>query len=124
MTTLPNSSRTSFYLGYLEFGPNSTYQFRDSGQHHDQRSAQTENFFIRYPTGVVEVHYAASIVPSTLLESVPEGAIVATLVFKSADRKDQATFSITSSELGRRLDFRSDKPLTFNMNKSWESHWN
>ncbi len=124
MSTLPNSSRVSFYLGYLEFGPNSTYQFTDSGQHHDQRSAQKENFFMLYPTGTVEVHYAVSVTPSTLLESVQKGTVVAKLVFNSANQQGQSTFSITSSELGRRLDFSAEKPMSFRLNKPWESYWN
>ncbi len=125
MTTLPVPANhgTRFWLGNVKFGPNSTYQFTDSGQHPKQRAAQAENFFMLHPTGTVEVRYVAPITADTLLESVAEDATIAHLVFTSADHKHQATFAITSSERARRLVFGADKPLSFYMDSGWRSFW-
>ena len=125
MATLPDSANngTRYWLGNLEFGPEMSYAFQDSGQHRNQRSAQAENYFMLHPTGKVAVHYVAPISSHTLLETVPEGATISHLIFTSADGKSQATFSITSSERSRRLEFRGDKPLPFAMDTSWKSLW-
>jgi len=122
MTTLP-SNGTRVWLGNVEFTEDMTYRFTDSGQHPNQRGAQTENFFLLHPTGKVEARYIPPITPDTLLESLAEGTTVAHLTFTSADAKHQATFSITSSERSRRLDFSADKPLSFLMDTSWRSFW-
>ncbi|MBL8516258.1 MAG: hypothetical protein JNM76_04725 [Betaproteobacteria bacterium] len=123
MATLPNAAGGSFHLGRLEFRPNSTYQFTDSGQHPGQRSAQAENFFMLHPTGTVEVRYPAPVKPDTLLESLSEGAIVAKLIFTSANGKHQAAHLIASSERARRLHFAADTPLPFQMSASWANFW-
>ena len=67
--------------------------------------------------------YRPPVTPDTLLESLAEGTTVADLVFTSADGKHQATFSITSSERSRSLDFSADKPLAFVLDTSWKSFW-
>ncbi len=54
---------------------------------------------------------------------IPEETIVARLIFSAVDGKHQATFSISSSERSRRLDFSADKPLSFLMDTSWRSFW-
>jgi hypothetical protein len=104
-------------------GSDSTYRFIEGGQFPDERAAQKQNFFMLYPVGSVEVHYAGSISPGTLLESLEEGAPVADLVFTSSDRKHTATFSLASSERDRRLVFRADEPLSFNMAAGWQNYW-
>lgn len=122
MTTLPING-TRFWLGNVEFTEDMTYRFTDSGQHPGQRGSQTENFFILYPNGKVQVRYSPPVTPDTVLESLPEGATVAHLVFISADGKYKATFSITSSERSRSLDFSADKPLAFMLDTAWKSFW-
>jgi hypothetical protein len=119
----PANHGSQFWLGNLEFGSNSTYRFIDSGQNLDHRAAQTENFFLRHPSGIVEVRYVGSNTPDTELESVAEGTTVAHLVFTSSDHKHTATFFITSSERERRLVFGADEPLSFHMATGWQSYW-
>jgi hypothetical protein len=125
MFTLPDPTNhgNQFWLGNLKFESNSTYRFIDSGQNLNQRAAQAENFFMLHPAGTVEVRYVAPITRDTVLESVGEGATIARLVFRSADHKHTATFSITSSERARRLVFAADKPLSFYMDTSWKNFW-
>lgn len=119
----PENHGSQYWLGDLGFGSNSTYRFINSGQFLDQRAAQAENFFILHPSGTVEVRYVGSITPDTRLESVKEGAVIAHLVFTSDDRRDTATFLITSSERKRRLVFGADKPLSFCMTTGWQNYW-
>jgi hypothetical protein len=125
MYTLPDPANhgTCFWLGNVKFAADLTYEFTDSGENRDHRSAQKENFFMLRPAGKVEVRYVAPIMPDTLLESVPEGAKIANLVFTSSDGKHEATFSITSSEQLRCLRFGADKPLSFRMDTGWKSFW-
>jgi len=128
MTTIPDPAshderESPLWLGDLKFSADMTYQFVDSGQFLNQRGAQTNNFFMRHPTGKVAVRYVAPISPDTLLETVREGATVAYLTFTSADGKGQATFSIVSSEQARWLEFRGDKPLSFRMGMAWKNIW-
>jgi hypothetical protein len=119
----PANHGTSSWLGDLEFGSDSTYRFIDSNQFPDQRTAQKQNFFMLHPVGSVEVHYAESISADTLLESVEEGKTVGNLVFTSSDHKHTATFSIASSERDRSLEFKADKPLSFEMATGWQNYW-
>jgi len=125
MTTLPEpgSGGSMYWLGDLEFGPDMTYRFADSGQSHDHRGGQGANFFMRHPVGRVAVRYVAPISPETLLEAVPDGATIAHLTFTAGDGKNQATFSIATSERSRRLEFRGANPLTFAMSTFWNSYW-
>jgi hypothetical protein len=122
MTTLPIDG-TRYWLGNVKFAEDMTYRFTDSRQHSGQRGAQGENFFLLHPEGKVEVHYLPPVTADTLLESVAEGTAIARLAFTSADGKHQATFSITSSERSRSLDFSAEKPLSFLMDTSWKSSW-
>jgi hypothetical protein len=125
MSTLPDPANhgTMFWLGNLEFDSGTTYRFKESGQVQNPRALQIENFFIRCPVGKVAVRYGDNVSPGTLLETLPEGATIAHLIFTSPDGKDQATFSIISSERSRRLQFGGDKPLTFAMDTVWKRFW-
>jgi hypothetical protein len=119
----PTNHGSQYWLGELEFGPRSTYRFIDRRQNLEHRATQTENFFMLYPTGTVEVHYVGSTTPDTRLELVGEGTTVAHLTFTSGDRKHAATFFVTSSARERRLVFGADKPLSFYMDTAWQNHW-
>ena len=110
MTTVPDPKNhgNCFWIGNLSFGPGPAYRFVDSGQNTSFRDAQGQNFFMLHPAGTVEIRYVAPTTADTLLESLAEGATVAHLIFTSADKKDHATFSITSSERSRRLVFGAE----------------
>jgi hypothetical protein len=121
MTTLPvppygNNS----WLGNLSFGADRTYQFTASGLNTNPRNGQAGNFFMRYPTGKVTVQYISPNTAETLLESLAESAVIANLAFTAKDGAHKETFSIKSSEQSRRLDFYSEKPLSFVMYTSWK----
>src|SRR6185503_10499349 len=111
MTTAsdPKNHGNRFWIGNVSFGSNSTYRYEKQGEFEfaDKRVSQASNFFVLHPTGTVEVRYVAPITADSLLESLPEGATVANLVFTPADRGQPATFSIKSSEQNRRLVFSS-----------------
>lgn len=119
--TPPNGIK--FWLGNLRFDDGMTYRFKDSGQNMDHRQGQADNFFMRHPSGKYEVSYSAPVMRDTLLETLAEDVTIARLIFTSADGKSVATFTITSSEVSRRLTFASDKPLCFVMDTSWKNFW-
>ncbi len=125
MTTVPDPKNhgNTFWIGNLKVGRGHGYHFVDNGQNTSFRSAQDQNFFMLHPAGTVEVRYVAPTTADTLLESLAEGATVAHLIFTSADKKAQATFSITSSERSRRLVFGAEKPLPFAMDTGWKNFW-
>jgi hypothetical protein len=118
MLTLPNTNYkgTRFVLGELELAQDMTYRLTDI----DESYAQAKNFFLLCPTGKVEVRYVAAVTPDTHLESLAEGATIAHLTFTSNDGNQQATFSITSSESSRMLNFSADRPLSFVAYTIWK----
>jgi hypothetical protein len=121
MTTLPAPPYgNSSWLGNLSFGADRTYQFKASGLTAGQRNEPAGNFFLRSPTGKVAVQYLSPNTAETLLESVAESTVIANLTFTSTDGAHKETFSIKSSEQSRRLDFYSEKPLSFVMYTSWK----
>ena len=125
MYTLPDPAHYNLqsWLGNVKLCE-STYRFKESGGATPaQRAAQAKNFFMRNPAGRVEIRYAAPVTAESLLETLPEGTVVARLVFTAADHKQRATFSITSSEPARCLRFGADQPLTFSMSTSWHNFW-
>jgi len=123
MVTLadPANHGSQFWLGNLTFGPESTYRFIDSGANLEHRAAQIDNFFMLHPDGTVEVRYVGSTKADTLLESLAEGSTVARLVFTSGAHS--ATFSVTSSARERRLAFKADEPLSFELHTGWKKYW-
>lgn len=124
MTTRPDPAHhgTRFWLGNVKFGPGAAYQFTDSGANQSQRGGQENNFFLLHPAGTVEVRHEEKVTPETLLETLPEGAVVARLTF-TANSGAKATFSIACSEQGRCLTFEGDQALPFCMDTSWKNFW-
>lgn len=122
MMTLEDSYNTHFWLGNIKFEDNLTYVYTDSGSNLKHRGAQSQNFFMLHSNGTVGIRYAEGIGPDTLLEDLPEPALIAHFTFTSVDGKTQATYQIISS--GRNLTFTSDEPLSFEMYRSWNNWWN
>jgi hypothetical protein len=127
MTTIadPKNHGNRFWIGNVRLGEDSSYRYEKQGEFEfaNKHVSQADNFFVLHPEGTVEVRYVAPITADTLLESVPEGATVAHMIFTAADRGKQAAFAIQSSEQNRRLVFTSDKPLPFALETSWQSFW-
>jgi hypothetical protein len=117
----PNNYGNCSWLGNLSFEADSAYQFNNSGLNTGQRNGPSGNFFMRYPKGKVAVQYISPNTAETLLESVAESAVIANLTFTSADGAHKETFSIKASTQSRRLDFYSEKPLSFVMYSSWKN---
>jgi hypothetical protein len=111
------------WLGNLMIETNLSYTFKDSGQFPEKSAQQTNNFFYLYPSGAVDVEYAAGVSDHTLLESLPSGTVVAWLHFRSEERKARQSFTIITKEPSRRLVFGASVPLLFEMDKAWENFW-
>jgi hypothetical protein len=117
----PNS--VSYWLGNLQIEPDGSYSFKDSGQFPTKSARQSNNFFYLHPVGTVEIQYAAGVSAETLLETLPTESDVAQLHFRAADGHAKQTFSIKTQESARRLMFVGFDPLSFEMDKGWESLW-
>ena len=73
--------------------------------------------------GAVEIQYAADVAEDALLEALPTGSVVAWLHFRTGDGAARQTFTITTQEPARRLVFGASTPLSFEMDKGWDSYW-
>jgi len=117
----PNSVKC--WLGNLHIQPDLSYSYKDSRAFPAKSALQTNNFFYLNPAGTVEIQYAAGVSDEALLEALPSGGVVAWLHFQARDGYARQTFSIAMWEPGRRLVFGASTPLSFEMDKSWESFW-
>jgi uncharacterized protein (TIGR02996 family) len=84
---------------------------------------QEQNYFLRHPTGSATVELATGITPQTLLESLPEGAPVATVVVSAGDGETNQTYAIVLDLATRRLRFESVAPMRFQLWKGWVNYW-
>jgi hypothetical protein len=121
MTTLP-SPQMKYWLGDLDLKSGSTYKFVDSGEweslHH--REKQTNNFFLKHPIGRFTIQFASGCSPSTVLERLPEAAVICSLTFVAADGSAQATYDIVAYPSERSLMFSTKtQRLIFLMEKGW-----
>lgn len=121
--TPKHGPKNHYYMGNLHIDGHWRYRFHDSNQHQDKRAGQEKNFFLLHPSGKVSVEYIPPYESSTLLESVPEGAVIARLKFQSDNGKEVATFRLSSSELWRKLSFSGTSALSFRLDKPWNSYW-
>ena len=111
------------WLGNLQIEPDLSYFYKDSGQFPEKSAQQTNNFFYLHPVGTVEIQHAAGVTDKTPLEALPTGSVVAWLHFRSGNGRARQTFTITTQEPARRLVFGASTPLSFEMDKGWESFW-
>ena len=108
-------------LGDLQIRANMTYQFVDNGAIQDETKSERNNFFILHPTGRVQIRYVGKTTSQTLLETLPNHAKIAEVLFVSSDRRYQAKFDIVNDSEQRELVFSSAQSMAFEMNKSWNS---
>lgn len=111
------------WLGNLQIEQDLSYSYKDSGQFPAKSALQTNNFFYVHPAGTVEIQYAAGVTGEALLEALPTESVVAWLHFLSGDGRARQTFTITTKAPHRSLVFGASAPLSFDMDKSWESDW-
>lgn len=125
MVSLPTDASGSgrYWLGNLQVEPDLSYSYKDSGQFPEKSAQQTNNFFYLHSAGRVEIQYAPGVTDETLLEALPAGSIVAWLDFRSRDGRARQTFTITTKAPARRLVFGAATPLSFEMDKWWNSCW-
>jgi hypothetical protein len=118
----PPSPQIKYWLGDLDLKTGSTYKFVDSGEyeslHHRER--QTNNFFLKHPTGQFAIQFASGCSPDTVLERLPDAAVLCTLTFVPADGSSQVTFEIVAYPSERRLVFSTKtRASIFLMEKGW-----
>ena len=117
----PNAQRC--WLGNLQIEPDLSYSYKDSGQFPEKSAHQTRNFFYLHLAGTVEIQYATGVTDEALLEALTTESMVAWLHFRSDDGRARQTFTITTKAPHRSLVFGASAPLSFDMDKSWESDW-
>ncbi len=125
MVSLPDDASGSgrCWLGNLQIEQDLSYSYRDSGQFPEKSAQQRDTFFYLHPIGTFQVQYVTDVTGKTLLESLATGKVIAWLHFRASDGHARQTFTITTKEPERRLVFGASTPLSFEMDKSWESFW-
>ena len=111
------------WLGNLHIEQDLSYSYKDSGQFPAKSARQTSHFFYLHPAGTVEIQYAAGVTGEALLEALPTEIVVAWLHFRSGDGRARQTFTITTKAPRRSLVVGASAPLSFDMDKRWESDW-
>jgi hypothetical protein len=107
----------------LDLKTDSTYKFIDSGEYESlrHREKQTNNFFLKHPVGRFSIRFASGCSPDTVLERLPEAAVLCSVTFVAANGSSQATFEIVAYPSERRLVFSTKtRPPTFSMEKGWQ----
>jgi hypothetical protein len=120
--TTPPSPQLKYWLGDLNLKTGSTYKFVDSGEYESlhHREKQANNFFLKHPTGRFAIQFASGCSPDTVLEHLPDAAVLCSLTFVSADGSSRATFEIVAYPSERRLVFSTmTRPQIFLMEKGW-----
>jgi hypothetical protein len=123
MSTPPNENGTQFWLGTVELRDDLTYLFEDGGTNQKVRDDQKQNFFLRHPKGKFEIRYATGYDGETLLETVPDGAVLGHLVFTPDEEGGTESYDVLSWSTGRVLTFQGDRPISFRLSKSWQEFW-
>lgn len=120
MLSKPLPSGYNDWLGELWLYKNLKYKFVDSKRYHVPRAKKYDIFFLEYPEGKIEVHYAPGISAKTRLEEVKKGT-VAKITFISGDDKHAASFDITTDPQQRDLNFTGDN-LPFQLHLAGWKH--
>jgi hypothetical protein len=77
-----------YWLGNLSLMPESAFKFVDSGQNLDHRVHQTDNFFMKRPTGRFKVQFAPGCSSDTILERLSDGTLLCTLTFSAEEEEN------------------------------------
>lgn len=109
-----------YWVGNVSLKWDSSFTFVDSGQSLDHRVSQFQNFFMEHSAGRFAVQFSAGCSADTVLERLPEGALLCRLTFSPADGSPQASYDIIAYASERRLAFETKKrPLAFLLEKTW-----
>ncbi len=122
MTTLPDASNrgTTYSLGGFLLQEDGTYQLENPLPN---RPGQEENLFLRYPTGTAEVEYAPGVTGRTLLENVPEEAVIAAVAFAAEGGVARWVLSLVADRGKRTVLFERSEPLPFLLARGWANRW-
>ena len=124
MSTLPNPGNHGTYgLGTVCLFENGRYLSTDRFGNSMHTPDREQNYFICHPRGSADIRYATGITAQTRLESLPESALIATVVCSTADGEANQTYSIILDLAARRLHFHSEAPMTFQLWKGWVNYW-
>jgi hypothetical protein len=125
MATLPdpNNHGNCCSIGSVHLSSDNRYWFTDHFQHSPRGLGQEENIFLHNPTGAASVEFAPGVIAQTLLESLPEGSLVATVVVWADEQPSSRMYSIISDLSTRQLHFESDPPIPFQLRKGWGRYW-
>ena len=72
-----------------------------------------DGYFMDHPDGRIEVLYEAGITAETLLETLPEGAVVARIHFMSSEGAGSVNFPLVNSNRHRVLEFKGEASFAF-----------
>jgi hypothetical protein len=116
----PPEPQMKYWLGNLSLMPESAFKFVDSGQNLDHRAHQTENFFMKHPTGHIKVQFAPGCSSDTILERLSDGTLLCTLTFSTEDGSAHTIYDVVAYPSERRLAFSVKKrPSNFLLEKGW-----
>lgn len=112
-----------FYLGALELRAGMTY-FYDRRPVLLPGSDNPARFLVAHPEGKIRITYSSGLTPHTLLESLPEGVVVANIEFSAPeDESARMTCQVVSSEQMRALilspQLENDASGKFEARASW-----
>ena len=130
MSTLLDNYRTRFSIGELVLQTDGSYRFKRVGPWLAYYTKDASNFFTAHPSGTYTVFYPKPVQESSVMESLPDKSVIATLKFV-ADPADKPAGETQAIDLlidvpERTLYFAPhiEPPLTYQVEKSWEEFWN
>jgi hypothetical protein len=123
MTTTPDRDGMHYWLGDLSLRPDRTYVFGSSNDFPEQWAVRSDNFFKQHPSGTFEIQYEAGCTDETLLEGLPNNAVLCQLVLLPMGGGRTADYSVLVSTDERRLIVRSAAGMDFEMKKWWSEFW-
>ncbi len=124
MSSLPdhNNHGSSYWLGNLELSDRS-YLFKRSRLSYDKELPIRENYFFLHPEGMVKIDFASESITRGKLESIKDGATIATITFSTKDSVAKVKYSMVTRKSPKMLFFASEKGVPFKMDKAWGSYW-
>jgi len=116
----PPEPQMKYWLRNLSLMPESAFKFVDSGQNLDHRTHQTDNFFMKHPTGRFKVQFAPNCSSDTILERLSDGTLLCTLAFSVEDGSAHTVYDVVAYPSERRLAFSVKKgPSKYLLEKGW-----
>ena len=90
-------------IGTLRLNKNARYQFTDALDNSNQHESESDNFFLGHPKGTFVIQFAEGCMPTTILETQPDKAIIGEVILTPAGGAKPESFRIISSRTEHRL---------------------